>query len=409
MEFVLLALLLLLALLTWHSLTLHRRLGEYARHLRQVKSLSDLRRDFQGLEDLSTVVYALFSSMQERLDQALAERARLTMLLEQLSDAVILVNESGQVTFLNPAAERLFQIPSQKALGRSTDEVLRHHRLIETWKLSQGQRTMQSAFVEWPLRRLFLQCIVVPDQHTPGGSLILVQDLTRLRHLETVRRDFVANFSHEMRTPLATLRALAETLREGALEDASVARRFLEQIEREVDALTRLAEGMLELSQLEAGVIPLQIQPVEVCPLLQQAVERMRPLAEQAGITMIVECPADLPPVLADQVRLEQVLINLLHNAIKFSPPDKKVWLSATYEDGAEHVHFLVRDEGVGIAPDDLPRIFERFYKAGPARGHGLGLAIARHIIEAHQGRIWVESTPGKGSDFHFTLPTGRG
>ncbi|MFN3742574.1 MAG: sensor histidine kinase, partial [Anaerolineales bacterium] len=375
MKFLLLSLLLLLALLTWHSLTLRRRLGEYARHLRQVKSLSDLHRDFQGLEDLSTAVYALLCAMQERLNQALAERARLTMLLEQLSDAVILVNESGQVTFLNPAAERLFQIPSQRALGRSTDEVLRHHRLIETWKLSQQHRTMQSAFVEWPLRRLFLQCIVVPDQHTPGGSLILVQDLTRLRHLETVRRDFVANFSHEMRTPLAALRALAETLREGALEDPAVARRFLEQIEREVDALTRLAEGMLELSQLEAGVIPLQIQPVAVCPLLQQAIERMRPLAEQAGITMILECPANLPPVLADRGRLEQVLINLLHNAIKFSPPNKKVWLSVTYQDGAEYVHFLVRDEGVGIAPDDLPRIFERFYKAGSARGHGLGLA----------------------------------
>lgn len=408
MEILLFILLLLLGFLSWRHLRLRRQLNEYIRHLRRANALSDLRRDFQGLEDLSTVVYALFSSMQERLEQALAERARLTMLLEQLSDAVILVNESGQVTFLNPAAERLFQIPSQKALGRSTDEVLRHHRLIETWKLSQQQRTMQSAFIEWPLRRLFLQCIVVPDRYTPGGSLILVQDLTRLRQLETVRRDFVANFSHEMRTPLATLRALAETLREGALEDASVARRFLEQIEREVDALTHLAEGMLELSQLEAGVTPLQIQPVEVCPLLQQAIERMHPLAEQAGITMIVECPANLPPVLADQVRLEQVLINLLHNAIKFSPPNKKVWLSATYEDGSEYVHFLVRDEGMGIEPEDLPRIFERFYKAGNARGHGLGLAIARHIIEAHQGRIWVESTPGKGSDFHFTLPAGK-
>lgn len=408
MEILLFILLLLLGFLSWRHLRLRRRLNEYIRHLRRANALSDLRRDFQGLEDLSTVVYTLFSSMQERLEQALAERARLTMLLEQLSDAVILVNESSQVTFLNPAAERLFQIPSQKALGHSTDEVLRHHRLIETWKLSQQQRTMQSAFIEWPLRRLFLQCIVVPDRYTPGGSLILVQDLTRLRQLETVRRDFVANFSHEMRTPLATLRALAETLREGALEDASVARRFLEQIEREVDALTHLAEGMLELSQLEAGVISLQIQPVEVCPLLQQAIERMHPLAEQAGITMIVECPANLPPVLADQVRLEQVLINLLHNAIKFSPPNKKVWLSATYEDGSEYVHFLVRDEGVGIEPEDLPRIFERFYKAGNARGHGLGLAIARHIIEAHQGRIWVESTPGKGSDFHFTLPAGK-
>lgn len=408
MEFVLLALLLLLALLTWHSLTLQRRLGEYVRHLRQVKSLSDLRRDFQRLEDLSTVVYALFSSMQERLDQALAERARLTMLLEQLSDAVILVNESGQVTFLNPAAERLFQMPSQKALGRSTDEVLRYHRLIETWKLSQQHRTMQSAFVEWPLRRLFLQCIVVPDQHTPGGSLILVQDLTRLRHLETVRRDFVANFSHEMRTPLATLRALAETLREGALEDASVARRFLEQIEREVEALTRLAEGMLELSQLEAGVAPLQIRAVDVLPLLEQVIERMRPLAEQAGLSLILECAPNLPPVLADRARLEQVLINLLHNAIKFSLPGKRVWLSANYEQEGTpsgYVHFLVRDEGTGIAPEDLPRIFERFYKAGSVCGHGLGLAIARHIIEAHRGRIWAESTVGKGSDFHFILP----
>ncbi|MEJ5240796.1 MAG: ATP-binding protein [Anaerolineales bacterium] len=397
-----LLLLLLLLLISWQYLRLHRRVKEYAAHLRRDRP--EVPAWVSGLEDLSAAIHALFLSLQEQLQQEREERARLTMLLEQLSDAVLLVDENGLVTFLNPAAERLFQVSSQLALGHPVDEVLRYHRLIETWRLSRERHEAYSEWIEWPRRRLFLHCIVVPDRYRSGGSLLLIQDLTRLHQLETMRRDFVTNFSHEIRTPLTTIQALAETLRGGALEDASVAHQFLEQIEHQVQALTRLAEGLLELSQLESGTVPIKVQPVEVLSLLERVAERLRWQIEQAGLSLILECVA-LPPVLADPLRLEQVLINLLQNAIRFSPPGKRIWVSAVYESESERIHFSVRDEGKGIPEEHLPRIFERFYKADASEGHGLGLAIARHIIEAHNGRIWVESTLGKGTTFHFILP----
>lgn len=398
-EIALFILVFLLILILWQHLRLRRRLKEYAAYLRSEPAELPA---VSGLEDLSATVRALFLSLQTQLQEERRERARLTMLLEQLSDAVLLVNEDGLVTFLNPAAERLFQIAGHLAIGHPVEEVLRHHRLIEVWRLSHERREARSEWIEWPRRRLFLQCIAIPDRYRNGGSLLLIQDLTRLYHLDAVRRDFVANFSHEIRTPLATIQALAETLRGGALEDASVAQQFLEQIEHQVRVLTRLAEGLLELSQLESGAVQLKVQPVEVLSLLERVAERMRWQIEQAGLSLILECAA-LPTVLADPLRLEQVLINLLQNAVRFSSPGKRIWVSAISELG--HIHFAVRDEGQGIAEEHLPRIFERFYKAGNSEGHGLGLAIARHIIEAHKGRIWVESTLGQGTTFHFVLP----
>ncbi len=400
-EIALFILVFLLILILWQHLRLRRRLKEYAAYLRSEPAELPA---VSGLEDLSATVRALFLSLQTRLQEERQERARLTMLLEQLSDAVLLVNEDGLVTFLNPAAERLFQIAGHLAIGHPVEEVLRHHRLIEVWRLSHERRESRSEWIEWPRRRLFLQCIAVPDRYRNGGSLLLIQDLTRLHHLDAVRRDFVANFSHEIRTPLATIQALAETLRGGALEDASVAQQFLEQIEHQVQVLTRLAEGLLELSQLESGAVQLKVQPVEVLSLLERVAERMRWQIEQAGLSLILECAA-LPAVLADPLRLEQVLINLLQNAVRFSSPGKRIWVSAVYESEVERIHFAVRDEGQGIAEEHLPRIFERFYKAGHSEGHGLGLAIARHVIEAHKGRIWVESTLGQGTTFHFVLP----
>jgi len=264
---------------------------------------------------------------------------------------------------------------------------------------------MQSESIELPTRHQFLQLVVIPDQHA-SGSILLAQDLTRLRRLETVRRDFVSNLSHELRTPLASLKALTETLQDGALDDPPAARHFIDQIQVEVDALTQMVNELLELSKIESGRFTLDLSPVAACDLLDSASKRMQLQAERAGLGLRVECTVDLPKVQIDSQRLEQVLVNLIHNAVKFTRAGGEIVLLAEPVDGS--VRFGVRDTGIGIPEDEVSRIFERFYRVDKSRagsGTGLGLSIAKHIVEAHEGKIWAESREGEGSTFYFTIP----
>jgi two-component system phosphate regulon sensor histidine kinase PhoR len=221
-----------------------------------------------------------------------------------------------------------------------------------------------------------------------------------------VRRDFVANISHELRTPIASLKALAETLNAGAIEDPSVAKDFLGRIEIEADKLTQMTHELGELSNIESGITSLAKSDVNVETLIRGATERLNAQIKRAGLAVSVKVPPRIPEAHIDKDRIERVLVNLLHNSIKFTPPGGHITVSASREE--EGVVISVSDTGVGIDPSDLPRIFERFYKADKARtggGTGLGLAIARHTVEAHGGRIWAESTIGKGTTIHFSLP----
>jgi two-component system phosphate regulon sensor histidine kinase PhoR len=323
--------------------------------------------------------------------------------LDQITDGVLIADAQGLIQFANPAAGKLFQ--TSNPLHRSIAEIVRNHQLVEAWRRSQQTRQMQSESIEVPTRHQFLQLVVIPDKHT-SGSLLLVQDLTRLRRLETVRRDFVSNLSHELRTPLASLKALAETLQEGALDDPPAARRFIDQIHTEVDALTQMVMELLELSHIESGRFSLELAPAAACDLLHSASRRMHLQAERAGLSLRVECPDDLPKVRIDSQRMEQVLVNLIHNGVKFTRAGGEVVLSAEADNS--FVRFAVRDTGAGIPADEVTRIFERFYRVDKSRtgsGTGLGLSIAKHIVEAHAGKIWAESIEGRGSTFYFTIP----
>ena len=251
--------------------------------------------------------------------------------------------------------------------------------------------------------------IIVTPLHEPGtqGNLVMLQDLTQIRRLEIVRRDFVSNISHELRTPLASLKALVDTLRDGALDDRPAAEHFLDSIETEVDALTQMVQELLELARIESGQVPVRLRPAALADLINPPVERLSSQAERAGVNLTVSLAPDLPMVLADPERVQQVITNLVHNAIKFTP--EKGSITITAETATREVIVEVSDTGVGIAPKDLPRVFERFFKADRARsagGTGLGLAIARHIVQAHGGRIWAKSIEGEGSTFFFSLPT---
>jgi two-component system phosphate regulon sensor histidine kinase PhoR len=378
---------------------LRRDLDEFASRVRWQNSSTPVKE----LENLSSVIDSLIASFTLQQAALESERSRLATVLDQITDGVLIADASGLIRFANPAAGRLFQFGNP--LDHSIVEVVRNHQLVEAWRRCQQTRQIQSESVEVPTRHQYLQLVVIPDQHT-SGSLLLAQDLTRLRRLETVRRDFVSNLSHELRTPLASLKALAETLQDGALEDPPAARQFVDQIHIEVDALTQMVNELLELSKIESGRFSLERSPVAAHDLLNSASRRMQVQAERASINLRVECADDLPKVEVDSQRLEQVLVNLIHNAVKFTRPGGEVVLCAEPTPG--EVRFAVQDSGVGIPTDEVSRIFERFYRVDKSRtgsGTGLGLSIAKHIVEAHGGKIWAESKEGQGSTFYFTIP----
>jgi two-component system phosphate regulon sensor histidine kinase PhoR len=256
---------------------------------------------------------------------------------------------------------------------------------------------------------IFIQMIVTPlERDEQHDCLVILQDLTRVRQLETVRRDFVSNISHELRTPLASLKALVETLRDSALEDPPAARRFLDRAEQEVDSLTQMVQELLELSRIESGKVPLRLSSTEISEVILLPVERLRPQAERSNVTIRVDIPDDLPAVFADAGRIQQVVGNLVHNAIKFTAEGGAIEVEARLDEQRAAVVVVVKDTGTGIPAQDLNRIFERFYKADRARssgGTGLGLAISRHLVIAHGGEIWARSKEGKGSAFYFSLP----
>jgi two-component system, OmpR family, phosphate regulon sensor histidine kinase PhoR len=389
----------------WQYYKLQRDLNEYANHVRA----QHINTQIKSLENVASSISSLISTFDSQYTALDSERARLSTVLEQLTDGVLIADAQGIVQFANPAAGRLFQ--ASNPVKRSLTEVIRHHQLVEAWRRCQQTREMQTESVEVPTRHQYLQLVVIPDTQT-SGSLLLVQDLTRIRRLETVRRDFISNISHELRTPLASLRALTETLQDGALDDPPAAHRFIDQIQVEVDALTQMVMELLELSRIESGRLTLDLQPVDPFNLLDSACRRMQLQAERAGLTLRVECGDDLAKVKIDSQRLEQVLVNLIHNAVKFTHAGGKITLGAEAGIGeapfGDVIRFAVRDTGIGIPAEDVSRIFERFYRVDKSRsgtGTGLGLSIAKHIVEAHGGKIWAESVEGKGSTFYFAIP----
>jgi two-component system phosphate regulon sensor histidine kinase PhoR len=368
------------------------------------------------LQPLTHAVGQLAQTIPNQIHQLSQREKQLAAVLNFLTDGVLIIDKSGVVQLMNPAAEKLLEIKSQRALKRPYAEVLRHHQLIELYRQCQQDPQEHTAAIEMG-NALFIQAVITPFTLTdalPTGEqkrdsyLLILQDLTHIRRLETIRRDFISNISHELRTPLSSLRIIVETLQDGALDDPPAAVRFLERAENEVDTMTQMVEELLELSRIESGLVPLQLSPTAVSDLLLFSVERLQKQAQRSQVHIQLDIPAHLPPVLADADRIHQVISNLLHNAIKFTPANGTITLSAKAK--ANEVEISVADTGIGIPQKDLPRVFERFYKTDPARtrgqsGTGLGLAICRHIVQNHNGRIWVKSKEGKGSTFIFTLP----
>jgi two-component system phosphate regulon sensor histidine kinase PhoR len=349
--------------------------------------------------------------MTRRLNNSLGEldqtRARLEATLASLTDGVVITDARGAVIRLNGAARHMLGRPDLTP-GQPFVQVARDHELAALLRqaLASPPGTPRTITVEHGRSGLILEATA---QRLTGASeqlgLVVLRDITELRRLEGVRREFVANVSHELRTPLASIKALVETLEVGAIDDPLVAHDFLTRIIAEVDRLAALVDELLDLARLESGRVTLQLEALNPSDVLTAGIDRLRPQIERAHLNVRVDLPETLPRVRGDRARIEQVLLNLVHNAIKFTPPGGTITVSAAAANGDLRV--AVHDTGVGVAPEELPRLFERFYKTDKARhskGTGLGLAIAKHIVQAHGGTIWAESVPGEGATFFFTL-----
>ena len=399
----------LAVLLTSRGINPLRRLTAQVQSVSQGQELATLPANLENDEIgvLTTSFNDLITRLNTEISNLKSEQATLDAVLSNMTDGAIIISREGTVELINEAAMDLFDVKQVPANHPSLIEVIRNHQVYDLWMKSVDSGKTEEATLDLLLEKRYLQVIASSlGASMPGATLILVQDLTRLRRLESIRRDFVSNASHELRTPLASLKALTETAQESLPDDPKNASHFLFLMNDEIDNMTQMVEEFLELAKIESGKVPFNISPVDPLTFLQPSVERMKPQADRAGIKLSTGYQESLPHVLADAPRIQEVVVNLLHNAIKFTAPGGAIMVEARV--ASNMLEVSVSDTGVGIKPADLDRIFERFYKTDKARttgGTGLGLSIARHTVEAHRGKIWVESVEGQGSTFTFSLP----
>ncbi len=302
------------------------------------------------------------------------------------------------------ANSRAGELLGPQLIGKTAIEATRSHEIDNVIQQTLSAQQIEERPVTWNARPYFARVVPIGD----GGAVLALEDQSDRLRSDRMRRDFVANISHELRTPLASVRLLIETLLAGAKDEPEVATRMLNQMLGEIDSITQLAQELLDLSLIEAGQMPMQVTRADLGEIAAEQIIHYEPLAQQKQIVVKNDVAEDVI-VEVDRKMIGRVLGNLIHNAIKFTPDRGRITIGAVPADGK--IKVSVADTGAGIPQEDLPRIFERFYKVDRARGKsgtGLGLAIARHVVEAHGGRIWAESVEGKGATFYFTLPAAK-
>ena len=345
--------------------------------------------------------------LKERIKEMSDERNKLAAVLSSITDGVIMTDTERVVVLANEAAQNLFGIPESQIIGQRLIHVVHDYEIYQLAQSCLKSTREQTAQVEFGSDKRFLRVIAVPlVNNKVSGALLLFQDLTEVRSLQTMRRDLVGNVSHELRTPLSAIKAMVETLQDSAVNDKKLASDFLASIDSEVDKMTQMVEELAELSRIETGQAKLKLQPTDINQLVEEVVTRLMPQAERRGIVLLTKLLPEPPMTQVDRERIQQVIVNLVHNAIKFTPAGGKATISTELRKGSLIV--CVTDTGVGISKEDLPHVFERFYKVDKARsggGTGLGLAIAKHTVQAHGGSIRANSREGQGTSFTFSLP----
>ncbi len=373
-------------------------LGDFSLNL-EVKGQDELARLALSTNELSQKVAHLF----ERLN---AEKTQLQDILDSMLDGVMVIDEKSRIQLVNPPILKILQLETAP-LGQTPLEVLR------------------SVALQKLLEKVFCDCLECEDEiilesnppkylrvHLSAlkslkGAVIVFHDITHLRQLEQIRKEFVANASHELKTPLSAIKGYTETLLGGAYQDETVSLKFLKIIENHANRLTSIIQDLLDLSKLESSHYQLKIEKINLVPLMEELRSTFTQVLSQKKITL--ELPEKFSTLLwADLSALRQILSNLIENAIKYSPESSSIKLSLEANDGK--LIFCVQDNGTGIAPEHLPRLFERFYRVDASRsreqgGTGLGLSIVKHLVQLHGGRVWVESVYGEGASFFVELP----
>lgn len=365
------------------------------------------------LGQLSRNFNLMTDKVQEQIEKISVENQRLETILNNMSEGVLLVNGASEITYANPAAIVMLNLP-EMYIGRALIEINRIPELQAL--LREAEQTETVAFSEIRLGNLQeseAEVTVVPVT-AESEYVIVIHDVSHVRQLERIRADFVANVSHELRTPLTTIQGYAETLLNNGSTKSKKRKEFIVKILNHSARLSRLVSDLLELARLESGDVELKRSLCHLNDFHEQILDVFEPVLEESGVTLQWEIPEDLPQTNVDSQLFMQVFVNLIDNAIKYTPDGGVIAVSAevveTDSEAADEIVVHIKDTGIGIPLESQPRVFERFYRVDEGRarkmgGTGLGLAITKHILLCHNGRIWLESELGQGTVLHFALP----
>ena len=364
-----------------------------------------------ALGRLAQVIDSSISALTAQINVLNREAVKGKAILTSMVEGVIAIDKDGRVLSLNPTAEKIFNIKKQDAEGRLFLEVIRNNDIFEIISrvLKSGEPLSNELNLILPVQKVFkINASAIFEDRAVAGCVLVIHDITQMRRLERVRSDFVANVSHELKTPLTSIKGFVETLLEGAIDDKENNREFLRVIQEHTNRLESLINDLLDLASLEERGVSLRAQEVNFKELADKILMNFEAQLEKKEVEARNELPGNLI-VNADKDKIEQVFTNLIDNAVKFNRQKGSIKIYAQ-ELPDNKIKVIVKDSGEGIPPKDISRIFERFYRVDKARsramgGTGLGLSIVKHIIESHGGSIDVESSEGLGSEFSFTLP----
>jgi len=403
----------------WLSRRISRPLGEMKQGAERFArgDLDGRLPDYRSeeLAGLAEAMNQMAAQLDDRIRTVVRQRNEQEAVLASMVEGVLAIDRDEQILRINRAAAELLDVDAEQAIGRRIREIVRKPDLQQFISQALQSRGRIECDLALLIRgeTLFLQAHGTPLRDSRGkeiGALVVLNDITRLQRLERIRRDFVANVSHELKTPITAIKGSVETLQGGAVDEPASAEQFLGIIARQADRLNAIIEDLLALSRIEQGEEQsgIELRTGRVLSVLHGAVQSCQVKAGDKQLTLELDCPPDLEARLNAPL-LEQALTNLIDNAIKYSPDRGRVLISAT-RGATGQVTIKVEDWGSGIPREHLPRLFERFYRVDKARsrkigGTGLGLAIVKHIIQAHGGQVTVESSPGQGSTFTLQLP----
>jgi two-component system phosphate regulon sensor histidine kinase PhoR len=396
------------------SKSLSHRMGEMiaaAHSYAQGDFSRKLKTDKQDeLTVLSNVLNQMAGELQNYISQITREKKQLEAIINSMVEGVLVLDRNGIILLYNNSFQRIFELEAP-IIGLPVSKTVLVERIQEAAEtvLQEGKGLVETIEVTQPARKdLEAHIEVLGTSENPSGLVIVFHDITQIKHLERVRSDFVANVSHELRTPLTAIKGYAETLLGNGGVNQDRARDFLSTILRHSDRMSQLVEDLLILSKLESFESDEQPVKFNIKGLVDEVVNGFSSVLERYELEIICDVSEDLPKVEGLPNEIETVLQNLIDNAIKYGAQGKQIYISAAEEEN--QIKISISDQGLGIPADDQPRIFERFYRVDKGRsrqlgGTGLGLSIVKHIVQRHQGQIWVESEPGRGSTFHFTIP----